>query len=437
MALMLFARDGSRAGRVALLPAGATYSSPRWSPDDRLIAFQSASSSGWDVALEVVTIDTGERRHIAGTDRVNGFCWRPDGTGFIYSSSHGNTLLYPPIFNLRTIDLDGRQDHQLTFGDDTYVDPDAQHAGRLVACRIRSQSDVWKFPVDGPPAENARNAIRITRQTGHAQTVSVSPDDSEVVYLSDSGGHSNLWVARTDTGIARQITFERDPHISIGAPGWSPAGDLIVFVTRHRGVADLWTIRPDGSGLRQLVTNAWAASWSRDGKWVYYMSLAERAERIEKVAVAGGPPIVVRRELGSRQPAVSADGSVLYYGVPLGSIAYGYWGAGHEIRRATPEQGPADTIARISSGRVTFSSRMLHMVLSPDDRWLAMPLLDGATSNIWALPTTGGPMRPLTDFGERFIVIIRNVSWSADSRHVYAAVAEAETDIILFDGLIA
>jgi hypothetical protein len=45
-------------------------------------------------------------------------------------------------------------------------------------------------------------------------------------------------------------------------------------------------------------------------------------------------------------------------------------------------------------------------------------------------------MRRLTDFGERSIMISRSVSWSADSRYLYAAVAEVETDIVLFDGLI-
>ena len=65
-----------------------------------------------------------------------------------------------------------------------------------------------------------------------------------------------------------------------------------------------------------------------------------------------------------------------------------------------------------------------------------MPLIDGATTNIWALPTAGGPMKKLTDFGHRSIAIMRSVSWSADSQFLYAAVAETETDVLLFDGLI-
>jgi hypothetical protein len=65
-----------------------------------------------------------------------------------------------------------------------------------------------------------------------------------------------------------------------------------------------------------------------------------------------------------------------------------------------------------------------------------MPLSDGSTTNIWGLPTDGGPMRQLTDFGDRSVVIGRRVSWSPDSKFVYAAVANMDGDIVLLDGLL-
>jgi hypothetical protein len=67
---------------------------------------------------------------------------------------------------------------------------------------------------------------------------------------------------------------------------------------------------------------------------------------------------------------------------------------------------------------------------------MAVFVADGSTTNLWVLPTTGEPMQQLTDFGDRSIVISRSVSWSAEGRYLYAAVAEAETDVLLFDGLI-
>jgi hypothetical protein len=45
-------------------------------------------------------------------------------------------------------------------------------------------------------------------------------------------------------------------------------------------------------------------------------------------------------------------------------------------------------------------------------------------------------MRAVTDFGERSVVIVRAVGWSADSRRIYAAVADANADIFMLDGLL-
>ena len=43
---------------------------------------------------------------------------------------------------------------------------------------------------------------------------------------------------------------------------------------------------------------------------------------------------------------------------------------------------------------------------------------------------------PVTDFGDRSILIARSVSWSRDGQHIYAAVAERQTDVVLLAGLI-
>ena len=185
-------------------------------------------------------------------------------------------------------------------------------SGIVAGSRIRMQSDIWKFPVNGPPAENTRRGLRITHQTGQAQTPSVSPDESEVVYLSDSGGHGNLWIARTDGSGVRQITFERNPAISVGVPVWSPAGNQIVFILTRPGMTGLSLINRDGSGLRQLVPVGYSAAWSADGRWVYYSRDTDDTICIEKTAIEGGPAISVRCD-NANASAPTADGSALYF----------------------------------------------------------------------------------------------------------------------------
>ena len=64
-----------------------------------------------------------------------------------------------------------------------------------------------------------------------------------------------------------------------------------------------------------------------------------------------------------------------------------------------------------------------------------MSLLNGATCDLWAFPADCGALRQVTNFGQRSTFITRRLSWSPDSKYMFAAVAETDADVILFDGL--
>ena len=165
--------------------------------------------------------------------------------------------------------------------------------------------------MSGSAAENTRAMTPVTRQTGHVQTPSLCPDGSELVYLSDNGGHANLWVIRTDGPRARRITFERDPAVTVGVPKWSPAGDVILYIV-NRELPQLWLIRPDGRGAQKLVERGVCATWSPDGRSIYDSPNVDGEQAcIEKVSVAGGAVTIVRGDRNSNMPTVGED--VLYF----------------------------------------------------------------------------------------------------------------------------
>jgi Tol biopolymer transport system component/DNA-binding winged helix-turn-helix (wHTH) protein len=426
LALVTVSFDGTIVREIKRFPKLYKYDWPRWSPDDRWIAYVRGWNYAFDFLLQVIPAEGGEARDVAHGEILRGFSWLPDSFRLVYSSSAGSSILYPPIFNLRVASRSGEGDRQLTFGEVSYVEPDVV-AGRLSASRVRIQSDIWRFPVSGSPQQNTTDALRITHQTGQAQTPSVSSDGKEFVYLSDSGGHGNLWVAATDGARTRQITFEHDPSIVIGVPIWSPAGDNIVFILTRQGRTGEWVVSSDGSNLRQLVPFGSGASWSPDGRWLYY----GKDRCIEKVPVDGGPAERVRCQHNPGAESLSADGSTLFY-YDSAENAVG----GVEIWRAKPENGPSELLARIPASRIPFDGWLWQQVLSPDGNWLAAPLLDRGTTNLWVQPLNGGPMRQVTDFGERSVLIVRRVSWSPDGKYIYAAVADTEADIVLMDGLL-
>ncbi len=422
-------RDGSAVRPIAQLDTGYYYLSPRWSPDDRSIAYYRTITNIAD--LFVVPATGGTPRQVTHDATVGeGLTWSSDGSRIIFSSSRGATIRYLPTANLWSIAPDGRGLRQVTFGEATYTDPDMRRNGSIVTSRWRAQSDVWRIPIDGPPTENAARASRVTRQTSQVFTPSVAPDGTEVAYLSDAGGHANIWVQALATGESRQITYEQESDVQVGLPLWSPAGDRIAYFTSRRDSLNYWLVNPDGSSRRLLASDAAWAAWSSDGRWLYF-SAQPGGKLLKKVPSSGGAAITVRGDTATR-PALSPDGRTLYYVIEL-PIWTG--GSDYEVRAASPEGGPGRLVATIPDRRMPRTSSSWQPVVSPDGRWLLLALVDDLTTNLWALSTTTGALQQLTDFQGRPTTIGRRASWAPDGRSVFAAISERDADIVLLEGL--
>jgi Tol biopolymer transport system component len=422
--------DGTDVKVIARSVAGY-YSHPRWSPDNQWIAFQQGDGVRNDIF--VVPAAGGEPRKIT-SDRniISGLAWTADGSGIIYGSSRGGTLPYLPALSLWETRLEGEAPRQITPADVWYEQPDVHASGRVSAVRKRMRFDVWRFPFERDPVENVRRAVQVTHQTGQVLTPTAAPDADQIAYLSDSGGHGNLWVMSTRRGTLRQITFETDPAVAMGAPVWSPDGKSIAFVSSKGNTGfdfSVWLVDPDGGNLRNVAKQGLGMAWSPDGQWLYYSDTSAKGA-LKKIAPTGGAAITLRSE--TTRNVIGLHGTTLYYMVER-SLVDGR--PEFEVRAATPEDGASRLLARIPASRVP-SWQIVNPALSPDGQWLALPLTDGFTTNIWVLSTANGEWRRVTDFGDRATFIARRLSWSADGRSLFAAVGEGDADVVVFDGLL-
>jgi Tol biopolymer transport system component/tRNA A-37 threonylcarbamoyl transferase component Bud32 len=430
--LAVAARDLSSTRTVATFPASPSLSHPRWSPDDRRIAFVSNLATFTD-NLMMAEVAGGPPRNLSREFTLRGFAWMPDSSGLIVSSSEGSTMSYPPTFNLWAVPLSGGSRSQLTVGESSYQFPDVDARGNVLASRLRAQSDVWKFPLTGDPTDNARGGERITHQTGQVQTLSISPDETEVAFLSDNGGHSNVWAARIADGVMRQLTRESDPRVRVAVPIWSPREDLISFLSDRNNPAGVtpWLMQRDGSDPRDLgFLGAWVC-WSGDGRSIYYSVEVNGVYHLRKAPIANGQSATVRED-NAIGCAAAPDGSALYYAKIL-ARATGAWD--FEICGAKPENGPSRVIGRVSGSRIPGGVTYMQTYLSPDGMWLALPLIDGSTTNLWAISTDRGEWRKLTEFRPKSVEIQRRIAWSKDGQHIYASVSEVDSDIVRLAGL--
>jgi Tol biopolymer transport system component len=407
------------------------YRYPRWSPNGEWIAFQAGDGFRWD--LYYVSARAGAKPMPLSHDNrfIEGLAWLPDSRGLVYASSRGATVAYLPPLALWLATLDGQPPRQLTPAEASYQQPDVHSSGLVSAARINTRFDLWTYPFGAVAADNVQRAQQITRQTGQVLTPTAAPDGDQIAYLSDTGGHANVWVT-SSRGLARQVTSEVDPSVSVGVPIWSPDGQWIAFVSSrgHSGyVFGIWIVRPDGSDLRPLVPRGLGAAWSPDGQEIYYVETAHSP--LKKIAIGGGDPVIVRPE--PVRNVIGVHGDSVYFLVERALVD---GRPEFEIRVAPLGNGPTRVIKTIDASRVASWQVPFNPALSPDGKWLAMPLVDGFTSNIWALSTDDGRWQQVTDFGNRAIFIARRVSWSADGRSILAAVGEGDTDIVLLEGLI-
>jgi serine/threonine protein kinase len=419
--------DGS-SKLLARLPAPYHYYEPRWSPDDRSVAFRRGNYV-FDEALFVVGADGGGLRPLAQDNGSLGLSFVADGSSLVHSSSHGSTVLYPPTFNLFKVGVNGRGREQLTFGEVSYLSPDIR-ANLLVASRVRFQSDIWRYPLTGTATENRAAGVRITHQTGQVQTPSVSPDGSVLVYISDSGGHGNLWISSIDGTQHRQLTFERDPGVVVGLPQWSPRGDLIAYVVNASALS-IRVVRPDGTGTRLLVPGGARPTWTTRGDALLYTVLERDGLCMDSIRIDDG--VVSRLRCENSVPiSVDAQSRVVYatqLNAPNGGVDY-------ELRRSEPGGTGTTLITKVEGRRVTLDPVLFQPTLSPDGKTMIAALSDGDTSNLYSIAVTDGEVRRVVDFGDRSTLIARRVSFSPDGRSAYAAVAEIDADIVMIEGLL-
>jgi serine/threonine protein kinase len=432
--------DAENAQVIATYPKQSGCHQPRWSPDDSKIAFI-GTPNRWNDNIFYVASSGGTPKQIThDTLYLAGYAWLPDASGIIYSSPRLSTMLYLPPQHLWRISLDGTSLRQLTFGNLSDESPDVDVHGHIALARTRLDFDIWKFPIDGSPADNVKHAVRVTNQTGAVQTPSLNPDGTQLAYLSDTGGHANIWVIDLGTLQTRQVTFEKDPDIIVGVPMWSHDGATIAYVSFpfEAGSAGIgyWVTHADGGGNRQFFIGGTGFSWSWDSKFAYVSRPSTDrvlpVAQILKLPFPSGNPVLIRSD-SAVAPVPSPDGETLFYERTLESVN-GLWD--YEVRSAKPESA-ADSkfLARISYSRVPMW-QALHPSISHDARWLALTLNDRFGTNLWLLSTADGQMHPVTDFGTRRTFIVRHVTWAPDNKSIYAAVGDGDSDIFLLSGLL-
>ena len=99
---------------------------------------------------------------------------------------------------------------------------------------------------------------------------SMAPDGKRFVYRSFGPDGEGLRIMNMETKAVTVLTRGYDNF-----PLWSPRGDLIMFSRAAKGDYEIYTIKPDGTGVKRLTFsrgNDAHQSWSPDGEHIVWAS---------------------------------------------------------------------------------------------------------------------------------------------------------------------
>lgn len=131
---------------------------------------------------------------------------------------------------------------------------------------------IYRLPSEGGTAEN------LTDSTGIALNFhpAVSPDGSQIAFISDRSGQSNLWVMNADGSEPKQVF--KEGMVRAVTPEWSNDGQYI-FVHRQSlsgGGSGIWMYHKDGGQGIEVAEGVWPSVSDVDSYLYYYDAVGSR-----------------------------------------------------------------------------------------------------------------------------------------------------------------
>jgi tricorn protease len=223
----------------------------------------------------------------------------------------------------------------------------ALHNDTLV---FTAEGDLWKAPV------GVGYAQRLTTHPAEETQAAISNDGSQVAFVANYEGASEVYVMPMLGGLAKRVTYE---NAGVRLQGWTPSGDILYSRNNGHGSAGNWT-------LRSIVPSTLVTTD------------IPLADSVEGVIDSSGNTLYFT-QFGLQ---ISGDNALAYNGGARGEIWSFELGSSKEANKLTAKHKGSVRTPMLAKGRIYFISNQ------------------SGSDNIWSMKPNGKDQEQHTNYKE-------------------------------------
>jgi Tol biopolymer transport system component len=380
---------------------------PSWSPDGTMLAYATERVGlmplNWEGVSElwVVPVDGGEARRLGSGDGVMPR-WSPHGHRIVFQTRLGTNAQ----MDIMTMPAQGGEPTPLLSDAATDWSPTWSPDGRFIyfISDRGGSMNLWRIPVDEESGRPSGEPEPVTTPATFAAHPCFSADGQRVAFSSVLM-RQNLQIATFDP---QTLVMSEPTWLTTGSRQWSspdpsPDGAWVAFYSRDLPEGDIYVIRADGTGLRQVTLGApvdRVPRWSPDGELIAYFSTGGGQIQAWTVRADGSD---------TRQMTVEGAGIVVWSPDGATVASNGFWSTSGAKALFLLDPGHPQKRRELPAPELSLRPFIANS-WSPDGQRLG-GMIGYSDQGVVTLSIASGRYERLTSFGQWPV-------WLPDSRHL-------------------